>query len=374
MVPLVMKHCHLSHKGIQGTLKLARDNVFWPGMAKDLTNYIQTCKACTKIQNENTMEPITMQPVPERPWSVVATDLFHLRDKNYIELKNITSAEIIQNLKSWFSIFGIPDTLLSDGGKQYDCQEFRTFKKEWNFEHRISSPHFPRSNGLAERYVQEAKNLLKKCLEVNSDVQLALLHHRNTPRLDLGSPAQRMFNRRTKTLLPTNEKLFSPKIIQKIKKKLENLKGKEKINSDKGKKEIKQFEENENVLLRRDKQNWVPATIIRPEGNRSYIVRADNATYRRNAWHLKHTTPSDNSNPLSTGQPEVSPAQASSTPWHDDQSSVSPPVPAPTEATQPAPSTATEATQPAPSTATEATPKRTTRSGRVVIQPARYRQ
>ncbi|XP_017487155.1 PREDICTED: uncharacterized protein LOC108375524 [Rhagoletis zephyria] len=322
MVPLVMKHCHLSHKGLQGTLKLARDNIFWPTMTKDLTEYIKTCGACSKIQKDNQMEQINLQAAPKRPWSIVASDIFHLRGKDCLliadsysgyfdfkQLNNITSFNVIKEFKTWFATFGIPEVLLSDGGKQFDCSEFRAFQKEWNFEHRISSPHFPRSNGLAERYVQEAKNLMKKCLEDNTDIHLALLHHRNTPRLDLGSPVQRLMNRRTRTLLPTNEKLLNPKIIKNVSKKLTKLKEGEKGTADRNKKQSREYTTQEKVLLRQSHNNWVPAYIVRPEGHRSYRVQTeDGATYRRNTWHLKPATSSLDVNPnSSTDRPTVEP-------------------------------------------------------------------
>lgn len=378
MVPLIMKHCHLSHKGIQGTLQLARDNVFWPTMTKDLTEYIQTCKACARIQKDNTMEPIIQQTVPERPWSIIATDLFHLKGREYIviadaysgyfdiqELPVITSSAVIETLKKWFATFGIPDTLQSDGGKQYDCEEFKRFSKEWKFEHRISSPHFPRSNGLAERYVQEAKTLMKKCKEDDTDVYLALLHHRNTPRLDLGSPCQRLMNRRTKTLLPINKKLLTPKILKNITKRLKEIKEQEKKNSDRGKKEIRKYTEGEKVQYRKGHQNWIPAKIIEPslDRPRAYLVKtADGGTYTRNAWHLKHMdTPADPNQNLSTGSPDpvTRPASPVSV-THSEAQTVDiqtrPTLPAPAPAQQPLPTDS----------------QRTTRSGRAVVTPARY--
>jgi hypothetical protein len=317
------------------------------------------------------MEPIIEQTAPDRPWSLVATDLFYLKGKDYIliadgysgyfdfkELKSVTSAAIIDSLKYWFATFGIPDTLLSDGGKQYDCHEFRMFRKEWNnFEHRISSPHFPRSNGLAERYVQEAKNLMKKCIEDNTDLQLALLHHRNTPRLDLGSPAQRMFNRRTKTLLPTNNKLFAPKMIRNISKKLQEIKTKEKHNADRGKKENEEFNSQEKVMLRKDHQNWIPAEILTQEGHRSYKVKTeDGATYKRNSWHLRHTA----TNPQDPAPVVCAPMPASSPETAEEALPVE------------APPTHSVAT-PAPQLPPTAHQPQTTRSGRAVIKPARYR-
>ncbi|KAJ8874275.1 hypothetical protein PR048_025118 [Dryococelus australis] len=87
------------------------------------------------------------------------------------------------------------------------------FREEWNFQHRISSPHFPRSNGLAEQYVQEAKNLLVKCQEGQSVIWVMLLHHRNTQRQSR-FPSATTMGRRTKTTLLSSAKLLQTALIK----------------------------------------------------------------------------------------------------------------------------------------------------------------
>ena len=64
-----------------------------------------------------------------------------------------------------------------------------------------SSPHYARSNGLAERYVRYIKGTLKK----SSDMQLALLNIRATPvDANLPSPAEMLLGRPLPTLLPSH--------------------------------------------------------------------------------------------------------------------------------------------------------------------------
>ena len=58
-----------------------------------------------------------------------------------------------------------------------------------------SSPEFPQSNGLAERAVRSAKQLMEKSHRDGSDVFLSLLNLRNIPRdPTLGSPAERLMS------------------------------------------------------------------------------------------------------------------------------------------------------------------------------------
>ena len=56
-------------------------------------------------------------------------------------------------------------------GPCYSSREFRKFAKDWEFEHVTSSPKYPRSNGMAERYVGTIRGLLKKA----EDPYLAIL-------------------------------------------------------------------------------------------------------------------------------------------------------------------------------------------------------
>ena len=52
--------------------------------------------------------------------------------------------------------------LVSDNGPNFASSEFQQFAKAWDFKHTTSSPHYPQSNGLAERYVSIIKKILQK--------------------------------------------------------------------------------------------------------------------------------------------------------------------------------------------------------------------
>ena len=70
---------------------------------------------------------------------------------------------------------------------------------------------------MAEKAVQTIKRLMKKAAHDGNDPYLALLEYRNTPWSDtLGSPAQRLMGRRTKTLIPTTSNLLKPETINPI--------------------------------------------------------------------------------------------------------------------------------------------------------------
>lgn len=86
----------------------------------------------------------------------------------------------------------------SDNGPQFSSEHFRRFAQEWGFDHITSSPHFPQSNGEAERAVRTIKGLLKK----SSDRYLALMAYRTAPLANGHSPAELLMGRKIRTSVP----------------------------------------------------------------------------------------------------------------------------------------------------------------------------
>lgn len=120
-------------------------------------------------------------------------------------------------MRKQFSRYGIPEVLVSDNGPQYSSADFKAFATAFRFTHVTSSPTYPQSNGMAERAVQTTKRLLKKAKQAGVDPHLAMLELRNTPiGTNLGSPAQILMGRRTRTQLPTAPVLLKPKQTENV--------------------------------------------------------------------------------------------------------------------------------------------------------------
>ena len=162
--------------------------------------------------------------IPERQWERVGADVFELEGTHYLvtvdyfsnfweldRLESTKSTEVIRKFKAHCARYGSPCQLVTDNAQQFTSVEFRRFTKEWDIEHLTSSPHYPKSNGMAESAVKTAKRILRKAKENDEDAFLAVLAHRNTISQGVGrSPAQRMLDRRTRTLLPTTKALLVP--------------------------------------------------------------------------------------------------------------------------------------------------------------------
>ena len=147
-----------------------------------------------------------MHPHPD-----ITVDYF----SNFSEVDHLTTTtatQVINKVRSHFTRYGIPDTVVSDNGPQFSGSQFAAFAQQWQFTRVTSSPRYPQSmNGKTESTVKTAKLIMKKALEAKCDVYLALLDFRNTHSEYLhSSPAQRMFGRPTRTLLPLSPSLLQP--------------------------------------------------------------------------------------------------------------------------------------------------------------------
>jgi len=211
----MVKAVHMNHMGCQKALSRARDIMFWPGMTKQITDYVLACPLCEKYRAANRKEPLCPHEIPDRPWQNVSCDLFELENEQYMVLAdafshhieidylpNISSKTVIRKLKVHFSRFGCPVQIKTDNGRQFTSAEFEKFASEWNFSHVTSSPNMPSSNGHAESAVKIAKRILRKAKDANTDPYMALMEFRNTP-LPCGySPAQLLMSRRIRSTLP----------------------------------------------------------------------------------------------------------------------------------------------------------------------------
>ena len=71
-----------------------------------------------------------------------------------------------------FSRHGKIQIVMSDGGTCFTSGEFQQLCKLWGFQCVRSSPHYPRSNRLAENCVKIVKIFVSKYLEQSEDLYL----------------------------------------------------------------------------------------------------------------------------------------------------------------------------------------------------------
>ncbi|XP_055622805.1 uncharacterized protein K02A2.6-like [Toxorhynchites rutilus septentrionalis] len=223
----ILERLHVSHGGIENTMKLARDTVFWPGINDQIRQRIQNCSACIKNSANQQHQPMQTHQIPSYPYQKVSLDLCEQQIKgkkhiflvtvdhfsDFIEVEEIageaSSRVIVQKCRRNFARYGTPMFVTTDGGPQFDSAEFSKFSNDWEIKHSMSAPHHQQGNGKAEAAVKIVKQLLKKTSEFNSDFWMALQQWRNVPNNCGSSPAQKMFSRRIRFNIPMAEQNYA---------------------------------------------------------------------------------------------------------------------------------------------------------------------
>ena len=72
--------------------------------------------------------------------------------------KSVTSSKMISCLKTMLATHGFPLSIKTDNGAQFASDEFETYLRENNTEHRTSNPLWPQAIGDVER---QNRSLLK---------------------------------------------------------------------------------------------------------------------------------------------------------------------------------------------------------------------
>ena len=185
-----------------------------------------------------------------------------------------------EHFKSIFSEYGWPDTLVSDNGPCYTAEVFSNLMKEYAVNHITSSPHYPQSNGLVEKFIQIVKNLFYKAKEEGADIDKYLMKYHSTPLASTSKSPMQMLQQRSAGLqLPMSNVarrglgIFTEQ---------QSSKNQHLPSHD--------FHIGQDVMCQSPiTKRWFPATVkaLCPEPRSYQIETPEGITYRRTQNHLK---------------------------------------------------------------------------------------
>ncbi|KAK2141335.1 hypothetical protein LSH36_1116g00008 [Paralvinella palmiformis] len=84
MRPQMIALSHSLHLGADACVRWARDVIFWPSVASDIRENVQSCDICNDYKANNQKEPLMTHQLPESPRPKFAQDLFSLHGDNYL--------------------------------------------------------------------------------------------------------------------------------------------------------------------------------------------------------------------------------------------------------------------------------------------------
>lgn len=291
----MLERVHAGHQGIVKCRERAHQSVWWPGLNSQLEDLVFSCTVCQKERRQRP-EPLHSTPFPELPWQKLGADLFEWKGMKYLlivdyfsrfieiaKLGGESSSHIIQHMKSIIARHGIPQEIFTDNGPQFAAAEFKQFADKYGFRHKTSSPHYPQSNGEAERAVKTIKGLLQK----TDDPYHSLLVYRATPLQNGYSPAELLMNRRLRTDLPMVSTQLKPSVPNMV-----NVRAKETAARQRREENFDRLHRAKSLdPLQPGDSVWVTdrqegGVVEEQSAPRSYNVSTPSGTFRRNRQHL----------------------------------------------------------------------------------------
>lgn len=174
----VMQTIHgLSHPGIRATRKLLSSKFVWPSMNQDIASFVKSCDRCQRSKiNRHTLAALGDFDVPQGRFSHVHMDLVGPLppSKGYRYLLTVVDrfsrwpeaiplsdmlAETVASAfcQVWVSRFGVPETISTDQGRQFESELFLELTKWLGTVRTRTTAYHPQANGLVERFHRTLK-------------------------------------------------------------------------------------------------------------------------------------------------------------------------------------------------------------------------
>ncbi|CAG8660280.1 1614_t:CDS:2, partial [Paraglomus occultum] len=171
------------HMGIHSTVNKIKERFWWPGISKQVAEFISTCDQCQrekKPQKAKDIYPI----IASRPFEIVGIDHvgpLHETPEGYqymiIAQDYFTKWPIVKPTKTTnmdealkfvyeeiYTVYGKPQQLISDQGSAFTGELWNAAMKKWKINHTPTTAANPQGNGQVERFNQTLVKMLQKKL------------------------------------------------------------------------------------------------------------------------------------------------------------------------------------------------------------------
>ena len=168
----------LSHPGIRASQRMVTSRFIWEGINKDVRLWTRTCTACqaSKVSRHTHSPPGTFPPTAERfahvhidlvgplppsaghRYLLTCVDRF-TRWPEAAPIADITTDTVAHAfISTWVSRFGVPLSLTSDRGGQFEANVWAKVMALLGIRRHRTSSYHPQSNGMVERFHRQLKS------------------------------------------------------------------------------------------------------------------------------------------------------------------------------------------------------------------------
>jgi hypothetical protein len=175
---------YVGHLGYQNTMAVIKSHYFWPGMKKEIAEYIARCMEFQKVKVEHRNPVGLLQPfsILEWKWEVVTMDFIMgfprigklhdsimvvvdkiTKDAHFISLKNTHKATDVADIfmKEVARLHKIPKIIVSNRDLKFTSNFWKGLFKGFKTNMKFSTTYHPDSDGQTERVKKVIEDILR---------------------------------------------------------------------------------------------------------------------------------------------------------------------------------------------------------------------
>ncbi|GJW14613.1 putative reverse transcriptase domain-containing protein [Tanacetum coccineum] len=290
---LIMDEAHTSrysvHPGADKMYYDLRDLYWWPGMKRDIAEYVSRCLTCSKIKAEHQKPSgFLQQPeIPEWKWEKITMDFVTKLPKSssghdtiWVVVDRLTKSAHFLPIREDYKTeklakiytneivarHGVPVSIISDRDGRFTSHLWQAFQKALGTRLDMSTAYHPQTDGQSERTIQTLEDMLRACVMDfggSWDTHLPLIEfsYNNSYHTSIKcAPFEALYGQKCRSPVIWTEvgesQLIGPEIMQEttekivqIKERLKTARSRQKSYADKRRKPL-EFQVGDRVLLK----------------------------------------------------------------------------------------------------------------------------
>ncbi|CAL1388171.1 unnamed protein product [Linum trigynum] len=247
----ILEEAHSSpyamHPGATKMYRSLRSHYWWPGMKKEVAEYVLTCLVCQRVKAEHQAPAGKLQPlpIPEWKWEKVTMDFVYglprtqkKNDAIWVIVDRLTkSAHFIpirwgcslehlakRYVEEIVRLHGVPISIVSDRDPRFTSRFWRSLQDALGTQLNFSTAFHPQTDGQSERTILTLEEMLRACVmdfHGSWDEHLPLIEfaYNNQYHSSLGmAPYEALYERKCRSPVCWDEEglrqLEGPEIVQ----------------------------------------------------------------------------------------------------------------------------------------------------------------